>query len=1192
MANSKTILTGSRCDAPTLILCDDSLRPFFTKLLTLSGFNAKECEYVINRNELEIILSASEVNPTLILIDAAITWEDKLLQDFYGFDVAAELRRDFSVKIPIIIFSTLKKSYFANAVGSVKKYDLLNGSGSGFVTFPCSSTDLGNELSRVQPLDDASLAAVVIKHCGLLDEWRSIAHKIGNILPDYKTRSSEVIETTEKWARSINQFAPSQRATLHKFQTLLEQPPGSVDISDLKLALERLDAALQGAPTDATETSLSDTFYNIPRCPPLQFSTILIADDEPQPFLINSLSTQFGYHVVEQAFNLTQAKELLTKYKPDIVLSDYYFKRSSRETEIPDKAIGDRFIHYVLTNPLYAGTIPVKPIILVTSKATLRSEADIRVGAINCSGANRATNPSYIHSVIWAEARKRGILLDDESLAQESTHEYDFPHRLEQYREDLPKIIEQWKAFEGTVRDTLTLCRLLSHSPENDDPEIVRQALELLEPYESVNNFSFEAVLNLFAGIEVIHQSARTHPPSYAKKVIRNILHGKIEQFSQVTNAAKFLITTLSEVAENLMSLAQYEHLGRRLKQDLDKYAETKPLSPVLTLLNEDVLEIISDLPIPASPPATPKQSRKFSGINSVNILVVEDNDYWRDIVVSVIEKVKSRLGDGFAISCKYFDNAADALAALPSTEKSFAIAGGNTYRTKTVVIVDLCLPENRDHAERIRAVLNGKIKKLETPRSEHGLELVRTLSGYSDNIPMIVFSTVDSIEERKAIGSWGLADEDFLVKGVDDEEALIRALIRKVEKKSKYVIEKLDDTGGLNRFRINGLPIPLTRELERTFSAIYTLCQRTGSNEFTVNEIISARGDSISGISKKVVQDQIYRIRNTIHKTLIENRVYVDIRNLIRTIKSSDDEEFSYQLNAEVMSISDEGAHESDLDIYSSEICNVLVVDDDPHTSKQLTELLRRMGYKVECANNVEDAVRVANEFLPHVVSIDLQLPHKRVQGDNVNDAEKEFGGLEAWNQIRMSLNANTVGIVVSTVYTEKSDLVAKAAQMDIPLRNFVSKRDDKWHNLYLTKIANERRRVFLGEITDTREDVYEPIVKILVGSDLSRGVLKLTVDERPLKIKVSQKSQIIGLLLKKPKELLSFEFLKSRVGGEGPVTENDIKNWPKRIKDIIEEKWLMNHPVECRRQLAEYILESSSRGMQLNAHVIDLRT
>jgi hypothetical protein len=168
----------------------------------------------------------------------------------------------------------------------------------------------------------------------------------------------------------------------------------------------------------------------------------------------------------------------------------------------------------------------------------------------------------------------------------------------------------------------------------------------------------------------------------------------------------------------------------------------------------------------------------------------------------------------------------------------------------------------------------------------------------------------------------------------------------------------------------------------------------------------------------------------------------------------------------------------------------------------------------------------------------------------------------------------------------------VAKAAQMDIPLRNFVSKRDDKWHNLYLTKIANERRRVFLGEITDARQDVYEPIVKILVGSDLSGGVLKLTVDERPLKIKVSQKSQIIGLLLKKPKELLSFEFLKSHVGGEGPVTGNDIKNWPKRIKDIIEEKWLMDHPVECRRHLAEYILESSSRGMQLNAHVIDLRT
>lgn len=1105
-----------------------------------------------------------------------------------GLEWLKRARRDLGVRASAIVYS------FESFEILVKEFSVLDTKGVSFVRLPVSHDNFTAVVESTinVMLSDEELVEVVFQHCDLQKEWRAVSHKLGNLVADYKNQKNEIQQIVNAWAKSINRFAPDQTANLGKLQNLLKRPHSSVSIADLKRALEKLDDGLQKTSPVTYDIPALLNVGQLPNRPPKGFSKVLIADDEPQPFLINSLSTQFGYHVVEQAFNLIQAKELLTKYKPDIVLSDYYFKKSSRETEIPDKAIGDRFIHYVLTHPLYAGTIPVRPIILVTSKATLRSEADIRVGAINCSGANRATNPSYIHSVIWAEARKRGILLDDESLAQESTHEYGFRHRLEQYREDLPKIIEQWKAFEGTVRDTLTLCRLLSHSPENDDPEVVRQALELLEPYESVKNFSFEAVLNLFAGIEVTHQSARTHPPSYAKKVIRNILHGKIEQFSRVTNAAKFLITTLSEVADNLMSLTQYEHLGRRLKHDLAKYAETKPLSPVLTLLNEDVLEILSELSIPASPPATPKPSRKFSGINSVNILVVEDNDYWRDVVLSAIEKIKSRLGDGFDISYKHFDNAADALATLPSTEKSFAIAGGNPYRAKTVVIVDLCLPENRDHAERIRAALNGKINRLETPRSEHGLELVRTLSGYSDNTPMIVFSTVDSIDERRAIGSWGLADEDFLVKGIDDEEALVRALIRKVEKKSKYVIEKLDDIGGINRFRINGLPIPLTRELERTFSAIYTLCQRTGRNEFTVNEIISARGDSTAGISKKVVQDQIYRIRNTIHKSLIENRIYVDIRNLIRTIKSSDDEEFSYQLNAEVMSIGDEGTLESDFDIYTSEICNVLVVDDDPHTSRQLTELLKGLGYKVECTSNVEDAVRVAKDFLPHVISIDLQLPHKRIRGGYVKEAEKEFGGLEAWNQIRMSLNANTVGIVVSTEYTEKSDLVAKAAQIDIPLRNFVSKRDVKWLNLYLTKVANERRRVFLGEITDERQDVYEPIVKILVGSDLSGGVLKLTVDERPLKIKVSQKSQIIGLLLKKPKELLSFEFLKSRVGGQGPVTENDIKNWPKRIKDIIEEKWLIDHPAECRRQLSEYILESSSRGMQLNAHVIDLRT
>jgi hypothetical protein len=208
------------------------------------------------------------------------------------------------------------------------------------------------------------------------------------------------------------------------------------------------------------------------------------------------------------------------------------------------------------------------------------------------------------------------------------------------------------------------------------------------------------------------------------------------------------------------------------------------------------------------------------------------------------------------------------------------------------------------------------------------------------------------------------------------------------------------------------------------------------------------------------------------------------------------------------------------------------------------------------------------------------------------VQDSGNEFGGLEAWDQIRMSLSRSTLGVIVLTAFTEQSALVARATYMGIPLRNFISKQDAKWLNRYLTKVASERRKVFLGEIPNAEQDFYEPIVKILEGSELARGVLKLTIDERPIKTKVSRKAQVIGLLLERPRTLLSFEVIKQRVTGGTPVTENDVKNWPKRIKDIIERTWLAEFPPESRRKLADNILESSSRGMLLNAHVIDLRT
>ncbi|MGV3724478.1 MAG: ATP-binding protein [Actinomycetota bacterium] len=61
-----------------------------------------------------------------------------------------------------------------------------------------------------------------------------------------------------------------------------------------------------------------------------------------------------------------------------------------------------------------------------------------------------------------------------------------------------------------------------------------------------------------------------------------------------------------------------------------------------------------------------------------------------------------------------------------------------------------------------------------------------------------------------------------------------------------------------------------------------------------------------------------------------------------------------------------------------SSTCLRVLVVDDNPDTAESVTELLELAGHEVRAALNGESALRVADEFRPHAILLDIGLPGK----------------------------------------------------------------------------------------------------------------------------------------------------------------------------------------------------------------------
>jgi len=79
-----------------------------------------------------------------------------------------------------------------------------------------------------------------------------------------------------------------------------------------------------------------------------------------------------------------------------------------------------------------------------------------------------------------------------------------------------------------------------------------------------------------------------------------------------------------------------------------------------------------------------------------------------------------------------------------------------------------------------------------------------------------------------------------------------------------------------------------------------------------------------------------------------------------------------------------------------------VLIADDEPNIVVSLEFLMQQCGYKIHTVRNGNDALRVAREFRPDLMLLDIMLPLKN--------------GFEVCQQMRESPELNRVKIVMLT--------------------------------------------------------------------------------------------------------------------------------------------------------------------------------
>lgn len=164
----------------------------------------------LSDHDLEAVLSDCSTSLESIVILAELSWEGKFLQDFHGFDIAVDLRRKRKLLCPIIMISTLPKSYFEALSAFSTKYKILHGRGAAFVPL---TTGWNSMLAReLETLNRYPLTSVVLTDMNemLLDQKGLVIDKL--------THDLKMEKSVEAVLSEVGTYLTSQEKVLLEWE--------------------------------------------------------------------------------------------------------------------------------------------------------------------------------------------------------------------------------------------------------------------------------------------------------------------------------------------------------------------------------------------------------------------------------------------------------------------------------------------------------------------------------------------------------------------------------------------------------------------------------------------------------------------------------------------------------------------------------------------------------------------------------------------------------------------------------------------------------------------------------------------------------------------------------------------------------------------------------------------------------------
>ncbi|AGK97293.1 winged helix-turn-helix domain-containing protein [Clostridium pasteurianum] len=204
-----------------------------------------------------------------------------------------------------------------------------------------------------------------------------------------------------------------------------------------------------------------------------------------------------------------------------------------------------------------------------------------------------------------------------------------------------------------------------------------------------------------------------------------------------------------------------------------------------------------------------------------------------------------------------------------------------------------------------------------------------------------------------------------------------------------------------------------------------------------------------------------------------------------------------------------------------------ILIVDDEEHIIELIKFNLENNGYKVICANNGNDAVKLAKSEIPQLILLDLMLPG--------------LDGYDVCREIRKDPSISTVPVIMITAKSEEID---KILGLELGADDYITKPFSIREMMARVKAMLRRAK------TQYHDDTY-------AIADINIDFQKHEVIKQNKKVELTLKEfELLQILIKNKGRVMTRDFLLDKVWGyeymgETRTVDVHIRHLRQKIED-----------------------------------------